>query len=662
MAVLLTSLVDLVDLEHTRRSPKTPIACKTFQPSENTQRSQRIDISGAAALDFSGRTAEEVCRRAAGATPARVCRARRSGASVSPGPHSRLRSPPTTAWRLIERGVALGVVERAGARRGSRSRASAQRAISRASGCGSSSSRRRPSRVRTMPASRHSAARVAALGAAGGAGERAQRARARRPSAARGGAGSDRARATARRANTKHSLSEFEARRLAPCRPVQEDSPTAYSPGTRRARVQVGDDPAHRVVGGRRDRDQLARRVEARLAQRGDDVGEVGGVDRAHVQADRRSRPSRAGAAWIARETSSRGASSSTKRSPCGSRAGSRPRRGSPRSRGSPRARARRSRRSGGTAAARGRPARRRRRGRAAGRRPASRVGWWCAPTAPRRRRSRATTARAATIAPVVAAAHAPRQRRRGRRSATARARAAPSSTVDRAARSAAERRELAHDAPPGGAAAGVDDAPDRVPALQAEREPPEAVGVEAHAERLQVAHAARAPRARASPRPSAGPASRPAQLGVAPGAARSCRRRRAPRRGRPAPSSWRSAPAASPRRARRGRPRARRTAPRTARPRRRPPPRRRPRTIGRGGRLRTLHGRSAAAGVASCLRRCASALRGVLVGGGRARRRGVVVDVSLRVPGVRGPRARSSWACLASRAGARGGRRARRA
>ena len=32
---------------------------------------------------------------------------------------------------------------------------------------------------------------------------------------------------TARRANTKHSLSEFEARRLAPCRPVQEDSPTA---------------------------------------------------------------------------------------------------------------------------------------------------------------------------------------------------------------------------------------------------------------------------------------------------------------------------------------------------------------------------------------------------------------------------------------------------
>ena len=60
-------------------------------------------------------------------------------------------------------------------------------------------------------------------------------------------------------------------------------------------------------------------------------------------------------------------------------------------------------------------------------------------------------------------------------------------------------------------------------------------------------------------------------------GAARSCRRRRARRRGRPAPSSWRSAPAAWPRRAPPWRARARRRAPRTARPRPRPPPRCRP-------------------------------------------------------------------------------------
>ena len=52
------------------------------------------------------------------------------------------------------------------------------------------------------------------------------------------------------------------------------------------------------------------------------------------------------------------------------------------------------------------------------------------------------------------------------------------------------QRGELAHESPSRRAAAGVDDSPDRVAALQAQREPPEAVGVEAHAQRLQVAHA----------------------------------------------------------------------------------------------------------------------------------------------------------------------------
>ena len=51
---------------------------------------------------------------------------------------------------------------------------------------------------------------------------------------------------------------------------------------------------------------------------------------------------------------------------------------------------------------------------------------------------------------------------------------------------------ELAHDAPAGRAAAGVHDAPARVPALQAEREVAVAVGVEVHAEALEVAHGAR--------------------------------------------------------------------------------------------------------------------------------------------------------------------------
>ena len=51
-------------------------------------------------------------------------------------------------------------------------------------------------------------------------------------------------------------------------------------------------------------------------------------------------------------------------------------------------------------------------------------------------------------------------------------------------------RGELAQDAPAGGAAARVDDAADRVAALEAEREVAVAVGVEAHAEPLEVGEA----------------------------------------------------------------------------------------------------------------------------------------------------------------------------
>ena len=60
-----------------------------------------------------------------------------------------------------------------------------------------------------------------------------------------------------------------------------------------RRAVEVGDDPAHPVVRGGRDRDELARRVEARLLQRADDVREQRRVDVAHVEVDRRPRPSR---------------------------------------------------------------------------------------------------------------------------------------------------------------------------------------------------------------------------------------------------------------------------------------------------------------------------------------------------------------------------------
>ena len=54
-----------------------------------------------------------------------------------------------------------------------------------------------------------------------------------------GGAGCESACSTARRANTKHSLSEFEARRLAPCRPVQDGLADRIQP-RRRSSARAG--------------------------------------------------------------------------------------------------------------------------------------------------------------------------------------------------------------------------------------------------------------------------------------------------------------------------------------------------------------------------------------------------------------------------------------
>ena len=74
---------------------------------------------------------------------------------------------------------------------------------------------------RSRPACRHIALRVSREG---GAGDGVRRARRRVRVRARG---SSSAASAARRPKTKHSESEFEASRLAPCRPVQAHSPTA---------------------------------------------------------------------------------------------------------------------------------------------------------------------------------------------------------------------------------------------------------------------------------------------------------------------------------------------------------------------------------------------------------------------------------------------------
>ena len=96
-----------------------------------------------------------------------------------------------------------------------------------------------------------------------------------------------------------------------------------------------------------------------------------------------------------------------------------------------------------------------------------------------------------------------------------------------------------------------------RVAALEAEREDAAAVGVEAHAEPLEVVHARGRLADEHLRRPSGGRAPRPASLGVGEVAARRSPRPRARRRSRPAPSSSRSARAGWPRRARRAAPAA---------------------------------------------------------------------------------------------------------
>ena len=238
-----------------------------------------------------------------------------------------------------------------------------------------------------MPASRHSAARVEPRRRAAGRASEAPRSPAPARPMARAPAPTGRRR-SARRANTKHSLSEFEARRLAPCRPVQRTR-RRHRAREGGAGVQVGDDPAHRVVGRGRDRDQLARGVQAGLAQRGDHVGEVGGVDRAHVQAHR----SLAGLLEAGLDRAGdlvAGASSSTNRSPEASwRVAPSPRIASVTRKPSRPGQAD----DGGGVELEQLEVRQRGAGGVGEQQadsPASRAGWWCAPTAPRRRRCRA--------------------------------------------------------------------------------------------------------------------------------------------------------------------------------------------------------------------------------------------------------------------------------
>ena len=138
------------------------------------------------------------------------------------------------------------------------------------------------------------------------------------PRRLRAGAGSSRAARAARAPNTKHSVRELEASRLAPCRPGARALADREQPGQARAAVQVGGDPAHHVVGRRGDRDELTLGIDPGSAQRGDDVGKQRRSPPRACPSATAAAPLRSIWRWIARATSSRGASSSTNRSPSG--------------------------------------------------------------------------------------------------------------------------------------------------------------------------------------------------------------------------------------------------------------------------------------------------------------------------------------------------------
>ena len=369
------------------------------------------------------------------------------------------------------------------------SRARHEAPIRRASGirvvaqlrAGPSASRAEPGvRARARRASRPAAGSAAALGCV------------RRAAALRGGVaarGTPPARPGGRTRSTRPASSRPAGwRRAGPCTP---HSPTAYRPGQRssarrgrwprrpscsapRARPGSGRAP------GRCPRPRARRRCS----------GSAPTSTCAHVEPDGRLARLRRSSAWIASATSSRGASSSTKRSPSRVeqvRALAAHRLGDQEA--VARALAARSAVGWNCMNSRSASARARRRSASAG----------PAPTAPRglvvRSQSAAmppvasTTARASSASGPPVARGARAARRSAPRAWPARwPRAARAPRCARSWRRSAD--SVARDPPAGGRAAGVHDAPPRVAALEAEREVAVRSASKLDAELLEVAHA----------------------------------------------------------------------------------------------------------------------------------------------------------------------------
>ena len=163
------------------------------------------------------------------------------------------------------------------------------------------------------PAWRHSASRLSSVSRGGGPDAALARVRA----ASRASTGSSSAARAARAPNTKHSLSEFDASRLAPCKPGAGTLADREQAGQARPRRR-GRRRSRPSCSGRRGRPGPARArgrcppVGARRRRSGTGLGR-----RARMSRPTEAAPLSTITRWTARATSSRGASSSTNRSPC---------------------------------------------------------------------------------------------------------------------------------------------------------------------------------------------------------------------------------------------------------------------------------------------------------------------------------------------------------
>ena len=134
-------------------------------------------------------------------------------AALAAGPHQRMHA--------VERGVGSGLVD---ALVGAAALLARQAGGARSGGRAGRGRRAARAGRRRRAAGRRGARARRACSSGGRRGQPRSAGRRRRA----GGSGSAAARASAaRRPNTKHSASEFDASRLAPCRPVQAHSPTA---------------------------------------------------------------------------------------------------------------------------------------------------------------------------------------------------------------------------------------------------------------------------------------------------------------------------------------------------------------------------------------------------------------------------------------------------